>query len=43
MHFNVQRESFPDSIIANMFSFQEAQMFEVKDDSVREVPKVSFT
>jgi LemA protein len=43
MHFNVRRESFPDSIIANMFNFQEAQMFEVVDDSVREVPKVSFT
>ncbi|MAA52143.1 MAG: hypothetical protein CMJ41_03760, partial [Phycisphaerae bacterium] len=25
MQFNVQRESFPDSIIANMFNFNEAQ------------------
>ena len=43
MHFNVQRESFPDSIIAGMFNFQEAQMFEVEDDKVREVPKVDFS
>ncbi len=43
MQFNVQRESFPDSIIAGMFNFQEAQMFEVEDDKVREVPKVDFS
>ena len=43
MQFNVQRESFPDSIIANMFNFNEAQMFEVKDEAVREVPKVDFS
>ena len=43
MHFNVQRESFPDSIIANMFNFDEAQMFEIEDEKVREVPKVDFS
>ena len=43
MQFNVQRESFPDSIIANMFNFNEAQMFEVQDEAVREVPKVDFS
>ena len=43
MHFNVQRESFPDSIIAGMFNFNEAQMFEIEDDKVREVPKVDFS
>ncbi len=43
MHFNVLRESFPDSIIANMFNFQEAQMFEVENDAVREAPKVDFS
>jgi len=43
MHFNVLRESFPESIIANTFNFHEAQMFEVKDDSIREAPKVNFT
>lgn len=43
MQFNVMRETFPDSIIANMFSFQEAQMFEVKDEAVKEAPKVDFS
>ena len=43
MHFNVLRESFPDSIIANMFNFQAAQMFEVENEAVREVPKVDFS
>ncbi|MDG1898561.1 MAG: LemA family protein [Phycisphaerales bacterium] len=43
MHFNVLRESFPDSIIANMFNFHEAQMFEVENEAVREVPKVDFS
>ena len=43
MQFNVQRESFPDSIIAGMFNFQEAQMFEVEDEKVRETPKVDFS
>ena len=43
MQFNVQRESFPDSIIAGMFNFQEAQMFEVEDEKVPEVPKVDFS
>ena len=43
MHFNVQREAFPDSIIAGMFNFNEAQMFEIEDEQVREVPKVDFS
>lgn len=42
MQFNVQRESFPDSIIANVFNFDEAQMFEV-EDTVREAPTVDFS
>ena len=43
MHYNVLRESFPDSLIANMFSFKEAQMFEIEDQKAREVPKVDFS
>ena len=31
------------SIIAGMFNFNEAQMFEIEDDRVREVPKVDFS
>ena len=43
MHYNVMRESFPDNIIAGMFKFNEAQMFEIEDASVKEAPKVDFS
>jgi LemA protein len=34
---------FPSSIIAGMFNFAAAQMFEVKNEVEREAVKVSFT
>ena len=40
--FNTQREVFPNNIFAGMFGFKEADLFEVKDEAVKEVPKVSF-
>ncbi len=43
MHYNVMREKFPDNIIAGMFNFSEAQMFEIEDASVKEAPKVDFS
>ncbi|MBM44286.1 MAG: hypothetical protein CMJ36_04655 [Phycisphaerae bacterium] len=43
MHYNVMREKFPDNIIASMFSFNEAAMFEIEDDSMKEAPKVDFS
>jgi LemA protein len=43
MHYNVAREKFPDTIIAGMFNFSEAQMFEIEDASVKEAPKVDFS
>ena len=42
MTYNTTREVFPNSIIANMFSFKEAQLFEIKIEAEREAPKVSF-
>ena len=33
---------FPSSIIANIFNFVPATMFEVSDDSEREVVKIEF-
>ena len=42
MTFNTARESFPTSVVAGMFSFNEAPLFEIEDDAVREAPKVSF-
>jgi LemA protein len=40
--FNTGREVFPSNIIAGMFNFNEASLFEIDDDAQREVPKVSF-
>ena len=42
MAYNTAREVFPNNIIANMFAFKEAQLFEIKVEAEREAPKVSF-
>ena len=42
MGYNTQREVFPTVIIASMFNFQEAKLFEVEAPEEREAPKVSF-
>ena len=43
MVYNTQREVFPTTIIAAMFNFQEAHLFEIEQPAEREAPKVSFT
>jgi LemA protein len=43
MIYNTRREVFPDKVIASMFDFQAAQLFEVTKEEEREAPKVSFT
>ncbi|MGJ8634783.1 MAG: LemA family protein [Luteolibacter sp.] len=40
--YNNKREVFPNSVIANMFGFGEAAMFEVDTEAERQAPKVSF-
>jgi LemA protein len=42
MTYNNKREMFPSSIIAGVFNFTGATMFEVTDDSEREPVKVDF-
>jgi LemA protein len=42
MAYNTAREVFPNVIVANMFAFREAQLFEIKVEEEREAPKVSF-
>ena len=39
---NVLIESFPSNLVANAFSFQKAEFFEIEDPNVRNVPKVEF-
>lgn len=40
--YNTKREVFPSNIVAGMFNFAAAVLFEVTDDAVKEAPKVSF-
>lgn len=42
MNYNNKREMFPSSIIAGMFNFVAATMFEVTDEKEREPVKVDF-
>ncbi len=43
MGYNNQREMFPGSVIAGMFSFQPAQLLELDEPAARQAPKVSFS
>lgn len=43
MHYNNKREAFPSSVIAGMFSFGPAVLFEVSDESERDSVKVDFS
>ncbi len=40
--YNTKRETFPSNIIAGMFNFSEASLFEIYAPEQREAPKVSF-
>ena len=42
MAYNTEREVFPNNIVANIFSFKEARLFEVKVATEKEAPKVTF-
>ena len=41
--YNTQREVFPNSLLAGVFNFAPASLYEITDPGDREVPKVSFT
>lgn len=43
MGYNTKRESFPSNIVANIFNFTAAQLFEITNAAEKEAPKVSFT
>ncbi len=40
--YNTKRETFPSNIVANMFNFTAATLFEIEDATQKEAPKVSF-
>ena len=39
---NIKRESFPSSIVAQVFNFKKMDLFELQEAEQREVPKVNF-
>ena len=41
-NYNTQREVFPNSLLAGMFNFAPATLYEITDPGDREVSKVSF-
>lgn len=43
MNFNNSVESFPSSVVAGMFNFQQAEFLDIEAPEKREVPKVSFS
>ena len=42
MKFNTKQQVFPSNIIANMFSFQEKEYFEIEEAEAKEPVKVEF-
>ena len=43
MTYNTSRESFPTNILAGMFNFAEAQLFQIENVAERAAPQVKFT
>ncbi|MDI6803503.1 MAG: LemA family protein [Bacteroidota bacterium] len=43
MKFNIAREVFPTNIIANVFNFKKAELFEVTSETERAVPQVDLS
>jgi LemA protein len=42
MMYNNLREQFPSNFIANWFAFKSAQLLELEDEAMKQVPKVEF-
>jgi LemA protein len=43
MTYNTQRESFPSNLLAGMFNFTPAELFQVEQPGEKEAPKVTFS
>ncbi len=41
--YNTTRETFPTNLLANLFNFAEAQLFQVENVAERAAPQVKFT
>lgn len=43
MHYNILRETFPNNLVAGLFSFQAAELLEIDDPKKRETVSVDFS
>jgi len=43
MTYNTKREVFPTNLIAGMFQFQAAELFQIENPDDKQAPKVSFS
>jgi LemA protein len=43
MAYNTKRESFPANIVAGIFAFTQAELFQIENPAEKEAPKVSFS
>jgi len=43
MTYNTGRESFPTNVLAGMFNFQPAELFQVETEAEKQAPKVPFS
>ena len=43
MRYNTHRETFPNNLVAALFNFTEAQLFQIQNESERQAPKVNFS
>ena len=43
MTYNTRRESFPTNLLAGLFNFAEAQLFQIENAAERAAPQVKFT
>jgi len=43
MVYNTRRETFPTVILAGMFGFQNAELFQIEDPTERNAPQVKFS
>jgi LemA protein len=42
LDYNTAIQTFPGNVFAGMFKFEKKESFGVKDETVKEVPKVDF-
>ncbi len=42
MHYNTLREAFPSNVVANVFNFREADLFEITNPEIAQPVRVSF-